>query len=51
MPQFRLLELIDTLWNVNYLNNSNTLTFDGELIDTLWNVKNTTSNIFISQCM
>ena len=31
-------ELIDTLWNVNYVFSDATLFGAGELIDTLWNV-------------
>ena len=31
-------ELIDTLWNVNLLNNLASTISTGELIDTLWNV-------------
>ena len=33
-----LLELIDTLWNVNYFIFGNFIKGDRELIDTLWNV-------------
>ena len=45
------IELIDTLWNVNLFSKAKYEEGRYELIDTLWNVKNTTSNIFISQCM
>ena len=38
------LELIDTLWNVNYDSFRHHPTSTAELIDTLWNV-NTTSDI------
>ena len=38
MPSAKLLELIDTLWNVNYVFSNATLFGAGELIDTLWNV-------------
>ena len=33
-----LVELIDTLWNVNYFSTISLNSFCGELIDTLWNV-------------
>ena len=33
-----LIELIDTLWNVNVYNSHGFLIHDYELIDTLWNV-------------
>ena len=32
------LELIDTLWNVNYIYLNQSLKYVHELIDTLWNV-------------
>ena len=35
-----LIELIDTLWNVNSKNLEVRLKQDEELIDTLWNVNN-----------
>ena len=33
-----IIELIDTLWNVNFCEVPITNTLDKELIDTLWNV-------------
>ena len=35
---FDKLELIDTLWNVNKVNEQLGTELDRELIDTLWNV-------------
>ena len=36
----KCMELIDTLWNVNYFIFGNFIKGDRELIDTLWNVNN-----------
>ena len=42
-PQEVIVELIDTLWNVNYDKSGTDGFGGGELIDTLWNV-----NIFVN---
>ena len=33
-----MIELIDTLWNVNFKSLTENVNLDKELIDTLWNV-------------
>ena len=38
MKSVQILELIDTLWNVNFFGDMGEGITDEELIDTLWNV-------------
>ena len=45
-----VLELIDTLWNVNIINTIKTASAMSELIDTLWNVNNRLGYIVIISC-
>ena len=43
-----ILELIDTLWNVNTVRKSALYFFLSELIDTLWNVNFQLAALFLS---